>query len=304
MCDVIQAMIHIKGTGKQLLLHFRLTTHTRVRDNSAPHFSTTGSTSQRDPGEDDKMVSHTVTAGIHPRQWRRCQRTHYLPTCQWLCEPAQPDSTVLNPVISPKLWVARFTSMLWQSYILHEIQLTQEEALLEPTSFTGSMPLSTPNHSFKTCGGLEAFTSTTILRNVVEKLPQEVRHATSWKLIRRSSPTQGTPHKHTQRPVFMYVSSHPTSQKSYEQPMDITISMSAGTRHDVVPAQIQRHEAEPEGQQETDQLGPVLDWLQVLLGAGLDRRLILLLQVRLYGTVLGVEIIHILPRADDHKCYR
>ena len=32
----------------------------------------------------------------------------------------------------------------------------------------GSMPLLTPNHSCKTCGGPETFTSTTVLRNDVE----------------------------------------------------------------------------------------------------------------------------------------
>ena len=35
----------------------------------------------------------------------------------------QTDTIVLNPVISPKLMVARFTSNLWQSYGLHENQL-------------------------------------------------------------------------------------------------------------------------------------------------------------------------------------
>ena len=38
----------------------------------------------------------------------------------------------------------------------------QKEVLLELEYSTGSMPLLTPNHSFRTRGGPEAFTSTTI----------------------------------------------------------------------------------------------------------------------------------------------
>ena len=52
--------------------------------------------------------------------------------------------TALNPVISPKLRMARLTSTLRLSYDLHEIRLSQTEALLEQKYFTGSMPLLTP----------------------------------------------------------------------------------------------------------------------------------------------------------------
>ena len=41
----------------------------------------------------------------------------------------QTDTTVVNPVISPKLNVARFTSTSLRSYDLHEIQLTQSDLL-------------------------------------------------------------------------------------------------------------------------------------------------------------------------------
>ena len=75
---------------------------------------------------------------------------------------AQTDTTILNPVIYQKLRVARFNSALWQSYDLYEIRLTQKEAMLKQKYFTGSMPLLTPNHNLKTCGGPEAFTSTAI----------------------------------------------------------------------------------------------------------------------------------------------
>ena len=39
--------------------------------------------------------------------------------------------------------------------------------LYEGRYFTGSMPLLTPNHSLQTCGDPEAFTTTTIFKNVV-----------------------------------------------------------------------------------------------------------------------------------------
>ena len=79
----------------------------------------------------------------------------------------QTDTTVSNPVICPKLRVARFISAFWQSY---EIELTQKEALLEQRYFTGSIPLLNPNHySLRTCGGAEAFISTTIFMKCGEK---------------------------------------------------------------------------------------------------------------------------------------
>ena len=72
------------------------------------------------------------------------------------------DTTVLDPMVSNKLRVARYTPALLQSYDLHKIQLTQKGALLEQMYFAGSMPLFIPNHSFMICGGPEAITSATI----------------------------------------------------------------------------------------------------------------------------------------------
>ena len=66
--------------------------------------------------------------------------------------------------MSPKLRVARFTKTLWQLYDLHKIQLTNKQALSERKYFTGCLPLLTPNHCLRTCGGLEAFTSTTLCK--------------------------------------------------------------------------------------------------------------------------------------------
>ena len=88
-------------------------------------------------------------------------------------------TTVLNLVISQKLRVARFTTVL--SYDLHEIQLTQKEALLDQKYLAGSIAY--PNHNLKTYGGPEAFTSTTIILKYRGKLVQDGRNATSWKSI-------------------------------------------------------------------------------------------------------------------------
>ena len=75
----------------------------------------------------------------------------------------QTDTNILNLVISPKQGVARFTSTIWQSYNLQEIQLTQKETLVEKKNYRGSMPLLTPNHSYKTFDRPYAFN---FLRNV------------------------------------------------------------------------------------------------------------------------------------------
>ena len=56
------------------------------------------------------------------------------------------DTAVLNPIML--------------------IKVTQKEALLERMYFTGSKPMHTNNHSFKTCGGPEALASYTILKNM------------------------------------------------------------------------------------------------------------------------------------------
>ena len=45
-----------------------------------------------------------------------------------------------------------------------------KEALLERRYFTGSMPLLTPHHSFKTCGGPVALSSTTTFMKCGGKL--------------------------------------------------------------------------------------------------------------------------------------
>ena len=63
--------------------------------------------------------------------------------------------------IAKRTRVARYTSMLGQCYDLHEIKLTQKEALLEQKYLTGSMPsMPTLNHSPKACRGPGALNST------------------------------------------------------------------------------------------------------------------------------------------------
>ena len=76
--------------------------------------------------------------------------------CFCMFTGSQADSTALNAVISSKIWETRFTLVLWQSYDLNEIQLTQKEAMLERAYYTESMP----SHNFWTFGGPEAFIST------------------------------------------------------------------------------------------------------------------------------------------------
>ena len=78
--------------------------------------------------------------------------------------------------------------------------------MLEQEYFTGSRPLVTPNHSFRTCGGPETFTSATIWlhqfyflttngflpqfpRNVVKKHLWG-RNATSWKPTSNTLPNE------------------------------------------------------------------------------------------------------------------
>ena len=69
----------------------------------------------------------------------------------------QTDITVLNLVISTE-------AECGQIHDLQKIKMTQNEDLLEQKYFARSMPLLTPNHSFKTCGGPEVLTSTIIFR--------------------------------------------------------------------------------------------------------------------------------------------
>ena len=89
-----------------------------------------------------------------------------------------------------------------------EILLTQKEGLLERTYLTECMPLLTLSHSFETCGGHDAFTSTTIIEKCGGKisfggqeryilkihyellypLDEEGRNATSCKLTRSELP--------------------------------------------------------------------------------------------------------------------
>ena len=85
-------------------------------------------------------------------------------TPNYLFQDRQTDTTALNPAISTKLRVSRSTSSLYKQDDLLEIQLTQKEDLLEQTYFTGSMPLPTPNHCYKTCGGSEKFSPTTTFK--------------------------------------------------------------------------------------------------------------------------------------------
>ena len=58
--------------------------------------------------------------------------------------------------------------MLRQSYGRQNIRLIED--FLEQKHFTGSMPLPTPNHSFKTCGDPEDLTSTTIAKKCSVKI--------------------------------------------------------------------------------------------------------------------------------------
>ena len=113
----------------------------------------------------------------------------------WLTYLWQTDTTVLNPVISPKSAVARFTQIC-ESNDLHEIQLTQKRLCwsgnvlhrafpcLPTTTVLGNVvvPMLSP---LPQC-----------LRNVVEKLDRHGRNTTSWKPI-RSSPTQ--------YPIYIYI---------------------------------------------------------------------------------------------------
>ena len=104
----------------------------------------------------------------------------------------QKDTTVVN-LVTPMMGVVRFISTLWKFYDLHDIQKTSKEALLERKYFTGSMPLLTPNHGYKTCGCPEAFTSTTICKKCGVKLALEGRNTTSWKHIRSELPYHKIP---------------------------------------------------------------------------------------------------------------
>ena len=74
----------------------------------------------------------------------------------------QPDDTVLNPAIFQILRVARFTSALWQSNGLHNVRLTQIIGFVGAKVFYRERAIAYPDHSFRTCGSPELFTSTTI----------------------------------------------------------------------------------------------------------------------------------------------
>ena len=69
--------------------------------------------------------------------------------------------------------------------------MTQKQALLEQNYFTGRVSLLNPIHSFRACGCPEAFTTTTIFGNVVEKLARQGRNATSREHMRRSLTHKG-----------------------------------------------------------------------------------------------------------------
>ena len=74
------------------------------------------------------------------------------------------DTSVLHLVISKKHEADQIHLMLWQSHVLEKNQLTWKEYLLEQKYFTGSMPLLNPNHIFRTCGGPDVLTLTTIFK--------------------------------------------------------------------------------------------------------------------------------------------
>ena len=75
---------------------------------------------------------------------------------------SQTDTNTLNPVISPKLSVVKFY-LIFIGSIMISLHLTNtKRGFVEQKYFTGRMPLLTTNHSFMTCGGPEAFTTTTI----------------------------------------------------------------------------------------------------------------------------------------------
>ena len=63
------------------------------------------------------------------------------------------DTTVLNQVIFPKLSVARF-SLIFVAALLSSLKsTTQKRGFVKKKYFTVSMPMLTPNHTFKTHGG-------------------------------------------------------------------------------------------------------------------------------------------------------
>ena len=102
----------------------------------------------------------------------------------------QTDTTVLNPVISPKLRLARFTSALWQSHDHHEIGLTQKEALLEREYFTGACRSLHPTTAQRHVVVPKLSHLPQCLRNVVEKPTRKGWNATPWKPNRSSHTKQ------------------------------------------------------------------------------------------------------------------
>ena len=88
----------------------------------------------------------------------------------------QTDTTVLNPIISLKERVARFTSSLFEPCDINENRLTQIKVFVGAKIFYRKHALAYPNHSSKTCGGPEACTSTTIIKKCGGKIAQGHEH--------------------------------------------------------------------------------------------------------------------------------
>ena len=82
-----------------------------------------------------------------------------------------------------------FVTVLWS----WKNSTDKKEALLEQKYFTGSMPLLTPNHSSKTCGSPEPFTSITIVKTCVGPEP-----FTSTTIVK----TCGSPEPFTSTTIF------------------------------------------------------------------------------------------------------
>ena len=117
------------------------------------------------PSEPDIVASLQVDSSFGCLPIILCIVIYYvLLSYTWLT-----GTTVWNPVISTNVRLARFTSPLWQFHDLHEVWLTQKRGFDGAKVFYMEHALAYPNHTFRTCGGPETFTSAIILNNVVWK---------------------------------------------------------------------------------------------------------------------------------------
>ena len=87
---------------------------------------------------------------------------------QYLKLVCNSDTTALNVVISQKLSVAKITSTLCQFVII--MKFSDIRGFIGVRIFNMEHALLTSNHSFKMCGGPEAFTSTSICEKCGGKL--------------------------------------------------------------------------------------------------------------------------------------